>query len=84
MLTGLQNDRIQGDLQPYLMDATVTDKMLLEKLNVACSHKAERLSKRKGERSASVNATQSSEPALQSKKQTKAAKNLFDVTVKKF
>ncbi len=35
VLTGLQNDRIQSDLQPYLSDSTVPDKVLMEKLNVA-------------------------------------------------
>lgn len=77
VLTGLQNDRIQGDLQPYPTDPTVTDETLLEKLNVACSHEAERQSKRKGERSANVNATQLNEPALQLKSKQKQPK--FDL-----
>lgn len=77
VLTGLQNDRIQGDLQPYLTDTTVTDERLLEKLNVACSHEAERQSKRKSERSASVNVTQLSEPSPQLKSKQKQPK--FDV-----
>lgn len=77
VLTGLQNDRIQGDLQPYLTDTTVTDETLLEKLNVACSHEAERQSKRKSERSASVNVTQLSEPTPQSKSKQKQPK--FDL-----
>lgn len=71
VLTGLQNDRIQGDLQPYLTDTTVTDETLLEKLNVACSHEAERQSKRKSERSANVNVTQLSEPTPHSKSKQK-------------
>ncbi len=77
VLTGLQNDRIQGDLQPYLVDTRVTDETLLEKLNVACSHEVERQSKRKSERSASVNVTQLSEPTPQSKSKQKQTK--FDL-----
>lgn len=73
VLTGLQNDRIQSDLQPYLTDTTVTDEILLEKLNVACSHEAERQSKRKGDRNAAVNVTQLSEP-IQSKSKQKQPK----------
>ncbi len=49
-LTGLQNDRIQSDLQPYLSDSTVPDKVLMEKLNVACSNESERLNMRKYEK----------------------------------
>lgn len=77
VLTGLQNDRIQGDLHPYLTDTTVTDETLLEKLNVACSHEAERQSKRKGERSANVNVTQLSESTPQPKGKQKQPK--FDL-----
>lgn len=75
VLTGLQNDRIQSDLQPYLTDTTVTDETLLEKLNVACSHEAERQSKRKSERSATVNVTQLSEPTLHLKNKQKQPKS---------
>lgn len=69
VLTGLQSDRIQGDLQPYLTDTTVTDETLLEKLNVACAHEAERQSKRKSKRNAAVNVTQLSEPTQSKGKQ---------------
>lgn len=75
VLTGLQNDRIQSDLQPYLTDTTVTDETLLEKLNVACSHEAERQSKRKSERSATVNVTQLNDPTLHLKSKQKQPKS---------
>ncbi|XP_055057228.2 uncharacterized protein [Misgurnus anguillicaudatus] len=47
VLTGLQNDRVQGDLQPYLSDTAISDEVLLEKLNVACSRESERQNKQK-------------------------------------
>ncbi len=74
VLTGLQNDRIQGNLQPN--HRRVIDETLLEKFNVACSHEVERQSKekRKSERSASVNVTQLSEPTPQSKSKQKQLK----------
>ncbi|XP_051729798.1 uncharacterized protein LOC127501688 [Ctenopharyngodon idella] len=52
VLTGLQNDRIQSDLQPYLSDPAVPDEVLLEKLNVAYSNESERQNKRKYEKNA--------------------------------
>lgn len=47
VLTGLQNDNIRSDLQPYLQQATTSDELLLEKLNVACANEAERQNKKK-------------------------------------
>ncbi len=49
VLTGLQNDRIQSDLQSFLSDPTILDEVLLERLNAACSHETERQNKRKSE-----------------------------------
>jgi hypothetical protein len=77
VLTGLQNDRIQSDLQPFLSDPTISDEVLLERLNVACSHESERQSKRKSERSAAVHVTQLNEPVHDPKHQTKQTK--FDL-----
>ncbi len=70
VLTGLQNDRIQSDLQSFLSDPTISDEVLLERLNVACSHETERQNKRKSERSVAVHVTQLNESKHQSK-QTK-------------
>lgn len=77
VLTGLQNDRVQGDLQPYLSDAAISDEVLLEKLNVACSRESERQNKRKTERQAIVHATQLDEPVPEQKCQPKQSK--FDL-----
>lgn len=76
VLTGLQNDRIQSD-QPFLSDPTISDEVLLERLNVACSHESERQSKRKSERSAAVHVTQLNEPVHEPKHQIKQTK--FDL-----
>lgn len=47
VLTGLQNDNIRSDLQPYLQQMTVSDELLLEKLNTACTNETERQNKKK-------------------------------------
>lgn len=47
VLTGLQNDSIKVDMQPFLLDIQTTDETLLEKLNIACANEAER--QKKGE-----------------------------------
>ncbi len=77
VLTGLQNDRIQSDLQPYLSDPTIPDEVLLEKLNVACSNESERQNKRKYEKNSTVHAVQLHEPAPEQKLQSKQSK--FDL-----
>ncbi|KAJ8015371.1 hypothetical protein DPEC_G00025440 [Dallia pectoralis] len=77
VLTGLQSDRVQSDLQTCLSDPTVPDEVLLEKLNIACSHESERQNKRKTEKSGTVHAVQLSEPAPEQKVQPKPSK--FDL-----
>ncbi|KAL7883023.1 hypothetical protein SRHO_G00006810 [Serrasalmus rhombeus] len=47
VLTGLQNDNIKRDLQPYLEQSDISDELLLERLNIACAYEAERQNKRK-------------------------------------
>lgn len=47
MLTGLQNDNIKRDLQPYLEQADISDELLLERMNTACAHETERQMKKK-------------------------------------
>ncbi|KAK6472741.1 hypothetical protein HHUSO_G27324 [Huso huso] len=42
VLTELQNDSIKTDMKVYLQDNSVTDEVLLEQLNIACSNDAER------------------------------------------
>ncbi|XP_068115048.1 uncharacterized protein [Hyperolius riggenbachi] len=47
VLTGLQNDNIRSDLQPFLQQTTTSDELLLEKLNISCANEAERQNKKK-------------------------------------
>lgn len=47
VLTGLQNDNIKRDLQPYLEQADISDELLLERMNTACAHETERQMKKK-------------------------------------
>lgn len=64
VLTGLQNDNIKSDLQPYLLQTTTTDELLLEKLNMACAHEKERQDKKRQtapQRHAGVHTVQSSD-----------------------
>lgn len=75
VLTGLQNDRIQSDLQPYLSDPTIPDEVLLEKLNVACSNESERQNKRKYKQGGTVHAVQLNEPVTEPKGQSKQPKS---------
>ena len=64
VLTGLQNDCIRSDLQPYLQQTTTSDELLLEKLNIACANEAERQNKKKlltQQRPGTVHSAQSNE-----------------------
>ncbi len=47
VLTGLQNDSIRSDLQPYLTKIDVSDELLFDKFNIACANETERQSKKK-------------------------------------
>lgn len=47
VLTGLQNDNIKTDLQPYLLQPSTPDELLLERLNMACANKKERQDKKR-------------------------------------
>ena len=40
-LTGLQNDNIKRDLQPYLEQTDISDELLLERMNTACAYETE-------------------------------------------
>ena len=46
-LTGLQNDNIKRDLQPYLEQTDFSDELLLERMNTACAYETERQNKKK-------------------------------------
>lgn len=61
VLTGLQSDQVQHDLQPYLSDPNVTDEVLLERVNIACANETEKQNKRKtgsNDRTVSVSSAQ--------------------------
>lgn len=80
VLTGLQNDNIKSDLQPYLQETTTSDELLLEKLNVACANEAERQNKKKllsQQRPTTVHSLQSDTPA------DKKGKNLKPESISK-
>lgn len=47
VLTGLQNDNVKTDLQPYLMQTATSDELLLERLNIACANEKERQDKKR-------------------------------------
>lgn len=47
VLTGLQNDNIKTDLQPYLLQTSTSDELLLERLNIACANEKERQEKKR-------------------------------------
>ena len=38
VLTGLQFDYIKSDLQPYLLQTSTSDELLIERLNIACAN----------------------------------------------
>lgn len=73
VLTGLQNDNIKSDLQPYLLQTNTSDELLLEKLNIACTNERERQDKKKHSappRVSNVNTVQVSEPPVEKKSTT--------------
>lgn len=73
VLTGLQNDNIKSDLQPYLLQTNTSDELLLEKVNIACANEKERQDKKKHSapsRVTHVSTVQSSEPPVEKKNTT--------------
>ncbi len=73
VLTGLQNDSIRSDLQPYLTRTNVSDELLLDKVNVACANETERQNKKKllsHQHPTKVNPVQVNEVAVEKKAKT--------------
>lgn len=71
VLTGLQNDNIKSDLQPYLSQIHTSDELLLERVNIACANEKERQDKKKSNgpsRVANVSAVQPSEVTVEKKR----------------
>lgn len=67
VLTGLQNDNIKRDLQPYLEQADISDELLLERMNTACAYETERQMKKKmagQQKPVTVDSAQSSDQPL--------------------
>lgn len=76
VLTGLQNDSIRSDLQPYLMTIDVSDEILFDKVNVACANETERQNKKKLiYQHTKVNPVQVNEVAVEKKGKTQCHKN---------
>lgn len=68
VLTGLQNDSIKRDLQPYLEQTDISDELLLERMNTACAYETERQNKKKllGQpRPATIHSVQSSDAPVE-------------------
>lgn len=85
VMTGLQNENIKRDLQPYLEQAGVSDELLFEKLNTACAYESERQDKRKmttSQRPVAVHSAQSDHTAAEKKEKTSQpthSKNQIDI-----
>lgn len=74
VLTGLQNNNVKSDLQPYLLQTITSDELLLEKMNIACANEKERQEKKKHaapSRVTNVNTVQSSEAPVEKKSSTR-------------
>lgn len=85
VMTGLQNDNIKRDLQPYLEQAGVSDELLFEKLNIACAYESERQDKKKmtiPQRPVTVHSAQSDHAPAEKKErasQPSHSKNQTDI-----
>lgn len=73
VLTGLQNDNIRSDLQPYLLQINTPDELLMEKLNIASTNEKERQDKKKHagpSRVTNVNAVQPNDISVETRAPT--------------
>ena len=77
VLTGLLNDNVKRDLQPYLEQTDIADELLLERMNTACAFETESQHKRKtlGQRLANINSTQSSDAPVEVKEKNSVKQN---------
>jgi hypothetical protein len=77
VLTGLLNDNVKRDLQPYLEQTDIADELLLERMNTACAFETESQHKRKtlGQRLANINSTQSSNAPVEVKEKNSVKQN---------
>lgn len=80
VLTGLLNDNIKSDLQPYLLKTNTSDELLLEKLNIACTNEKERQDKKKHlgpSRATNVNTVQTTERSADRKNTASVSPDLL-------
>ena len=73
ILTGLQSDNVKSDMQPYLLQPTTSDEVLLEKVNVACANEKERQDKKKQampQRTTTINAVLPNDTPAPAEKKT--------------
>lgn len=73
VLTGLHNDNIKSDLQPYLLQTSTSDELLLERVNIACANEKERQEKKRHAappRATNINTVQSCETTVEKKSAT--------------
>lgn len=78
ILTGLQNDNIKSDLQPYLTKPDTPDELLLEKVNIACTNEKERQDKKRHaapQRATSVSTVQTGELPRETKTSTQQSRS---------
>lgn len=78
VLTGLQDDSIKSDMQPYLQQPHSSDELLLEKLNIACANETERQKKKKllvHQRPATVHSAQTSNASVEKKEKMQIQQN---------
>lgn len=78
VLTGLQNDNVKRDLQPYLEQTDISDELLLERMNTACAYEAERQNKRKllgQQRPITIHSAQSSDAPVEKNEKLLAQQN---------
>lgn len=78
VLTGLQNDNIKRDLQPYLEQRDISDELLLERLNRACAYEVESQNKKKQlgqQRPVNIHSVQSSTAPVEKNEKPTAQQN---------
>ena len=78
VLTGLQNDCIKRDLQPYLEQTDISDELLLERMNTACAYETERQNKRKSlaqSKPTTIHSVQSSDAPVEGNDKSPAPQN---------
>lgn len=85
VMTGLQNDNVKRDLQPFLEKAGISDELLFEKLNISCAYESERQDKKKmtaPQRPVTIHAAHSDQTPIEKREKTSQlsqSKNKVDI-----